>query len=195
MSHRLEFILFARKQKQELYNSTHGGQVWIKVSRFIALVVFSVKKLKHIVLDFWDPLPEIKLQFKYILVIIDTNIKYVEIFLVKSTTQAEVAQVFYTKFIFKHGVPKEGHPDNGAPFSSLFYTQQLQAELAAAKAEITRLKQQNASLLERLAHASNAVASKKPASTLVSSPPVSPPLTSPSLASETSSQPNFHAPS
>ncbi|KAG0777483.1 hypothetical protein G6F22_011842 [Rhizopus arrhizus] len=67
---------------------------------------------------------------------------------------------------------------------------QLQAELAAAKAEITRLKQQNASLLERLAHASNAVASKKPASALVSSPPVSPPLTSPSLASETSSQPN-----
>ncbi|KAG0803556.1 hypothetical protein G6F20_013423 [Rhizopus arrhizus] len=66
---------------------------------------------------------------------------------------------------------------------------QLQAELAAAKAEITRLKQQNASLLERLAHASNAVASKKPASTLVSNPPVSPPLTSPSLASETSSQP------
>ncbi|KAG1322772.1 hypothetical protein G6F62_010057 [Rhizopus arrhizus] len=66
---------------------------------------------------------------------------------------------------------------------------QLQAELAAAKAEITRLKQQNASLLERLAHVSNAVASKKPASTLVSSPPVSPPLTSPSLASETSSQP------
>ena len=66
---------------------------------------------------------------------------------------------------------------------------QLQAELAAAKAEITRLKQQNASLLERLVHASNAVASKKPASTLVSSPPVSPPLTSPSLASETSSQP------
>ncbi|KAG1319783.1 hypothetical protein G6F62_011672 [Rhizopus arrhizus] len=65
----------------------------------------------------------------------------------------------------------------------------LQAELAAAKAEITRLKQQNASLLEQLAHASNAVASKKPASTLVSSPPVSPPLTSPSLASETSSQP------
>ena len=68
-------------------------------------------------------MPEIKLQFKYILVIIDTNIKYVEIFPVKSTTQAEVAQVFYTKFIFKHGVPKEGHPDNGAPFSSLFYTQ------------------------------------------------------------------------
>ncbi|KAG1134509.1 hypothetical protein G6F38_013156 [Rhizopus arrhizus] len=66
---------------------------------------------------------------------------------------------------------------------------QLQAELAAAKAEITRLKQQNASLLERLAHASNAFASKKPAPTLVSSPPVSPPLTSPSLASETSSQP------
>ncbi|KAG0815849.1 hypothetical protein G6F18_013061 [Rhizopus arrhizus] len=65
---------------------------------------------------------------------------------------------------------------------------QLQAELAAAKAEITRLKQQNASLLERLAHASNAVASKKPASTLVSSPPVSSPLTSPSLSSETSSQ-------
>ncbi|KAG0764393.1 hypothetical protein G6F16_006911 [Rhizopus arrhizus] len=47
---------------------------------------------------------------------------------------------------------------------------QLQAELAAAKAEITRLKQQNASLLERLAHASNAIASKKPVSTLVSSP-------------------------
>jgi hypothetical protein len=46
MIHRLEFILFTRKQKQELYNSTHGGQVWIKVSKFIALVVFSVKKLK-----------------------------------------------------------------------------------------------------------------------------------------------------
>ncbi|KAG1313659.1 hypothetical protein G6F62_014053 [Rhizopus arrhizus] len=65
---------------------------------------------------------------------------------------------------------------------------QLQAELAASKAEITRLKQQDASLLERLAHASNAVASKKPTPTLVSCPPVSPPLTSPSLASETSSQ-------
>ncbi|KAG1145256.1 hypothetical protein G6F37_005655 [Rhizopus arrhizus] len=49
--------------------------------------------------------------------------------------------------------------------------------------------QQNASLLERLAHASIAVASKKPTPTLVSCPPVSPPLTSPSLASETSSQP------
>ncbi|CEG70487.1 hypothetical protein RMATCC62417_06376 [Rhizopus microsporus] len=66
---------------------------------------------------------------------------------------------------------------------------QLQAELAAAKAEITRCKQQNASLLERLAHASNAATPKKPASTLVSSPPVSPPLTSPSLTSKTSSQP------
>ncbi|CEG74918.1 hypothetical protein RMATCC62417_10046 [Rhizopus microsporus] len=66
---------------------------------------------------------------------------------------------------------------------------QLQAELAAAKAKITRLKQQNTSLLERLAHASNAAAPKKPASTLVSSPPVSRSLASPSLTSETSSQP------
>ncbi|CAO3688835.1 unnamed protein product [Rhizopus microsporus] len=65
---------------------------------------------------------------------------------------------------------------------------QLQAELAAAKAEITRLKQQNASLLERLAHAFNAATPKKPASTLVSSPLIFPPLTFPSLTSGTSSQ-------
>ena len=64
---------------------------------------------------------------------------------------------------------------------------QLQAELAAAKAEITRLKQQNASLLERLAHAFNAATPKKPASTLVSSPLIFPPLTFPSLTSGTSS--------
>lgn len=66
---------------------------------------------------------------------------------------------------------------------------QLQAELAAAKAEITRLKQQNASLIERLAHASNAAAPKKPASTLISPPPELPPPTSPSLASQSSLQP------
>ncbi|KAL4209314.1 hypothetical protein AB4K20DRAFT_1969898 [Rhizopus microsporus] len=65
---------------------------------------------------------------------------------------------------------------------------QLQAELAAAKAEITRLKQQNASLLERLAHAFNAATPKKPASTLVSSPLIFPPLTFPSLTSGTSSK-------
>ncbi|RCI00238.1 hypothetical protein CU097_015725 [Rhizopus azygosporus] len=68
------------------------------------------------------------------------------------------------------------------------YSMLLQAELAAVKAEITRLKQ-NASLLERLAHASNVAAPKEPASTLISSPPASLPLTSPSLTSETSSQP------
>jgi hypothetical protein len=55
---------------------------------------------------------------------------------------------------------------------------QLQAELAAAKAEINRLKQQNFSLLERLAHAPNTATSKKPTSTMISSP-----LTSLSLAS------------
>ena len=64
---------------------------------------------------------------------------------------------------------------------------QLQAELDAAKAEITWLKQQNPSPLDRLAHASNAAAPKKPAFTLVSSPRVSPPLMFPLLTTEASS--------
>ncbi|CEG68516.1 hypothetical protein RMATCC62417_04764 [Rhizopus microsporus] len=66
---------------------------------------------------------------------------------------------------------------------------QLQAVLAATKAEITRFKQQNASLLERLAHTSNVAATKKPASTLASSSLVFPPRTSLSLASDFQLQP------
>ncbi|KAL4211096.1 hypothetical protein AB4K20DRAFT_1967674 [Rhizopus microsporus] len=50
------------------------------------------------------------------------------------------------------------------------------------------VKQLQAELAARLAHASSAPAPKKPAPTLVSSPPASLPLTSPSLTSETSTQ-------
>lgn len=46
------------------------------------------------------------------------------------------------------------------------FVKQLQAELAAAKVEIIRLKQQNASPLELFAHAPNTTAPKKLASTL-----------------------------
>ncbi|KAG1545579.1 hypothetical protein G6F45_013631 [Rhizopus arrhizus] len=51
---------------------------------------------------------------------------------------------------------------------------QLQAELAAAKAEINRLQQQNASLLERLAQAPSTTVPKRVPIATVPRPPASP---------------------
>ncbi|KAG1557857.1 hypothetical protein G6F49_005010 [Rhizopus delemar] len=51
---------------------------------------------------------------------------------------------------------------------------QLQAELAATKAEINRLQQQNASLLERLAQAPSTTVPKRVPIATVSRPPASP---------------------
>ncbi|KAG0760793.1 hypothetical protein G6F16_007663 [Rhizopus arrhizus] len=52
---------------------------------------------------------------------------------------------------------------------------QLQAEYAADKAEINRLQQQNAFLLERLAQTSTTTASTRDSTAAVFRPPASPP--------------------
>lgn len=61
--------------------------------------------------------------YKYILVVLDTYTKFVELFPVVSTSSEEVAEVFYNKFILKHGVPEEVLQDNDPPFSSPYHSQ------------------------------------------------------------------------
>ncbi|KAG1136063.1 hypothetical protein G6F37_013014 [Rhizopus arrhizus] len=75
-------------------------------------------------MDFWGPLPEAlcdNKKHRYILVIIDTYTKFVELYTVSSTSSEEVARTFHYNFILKHGVPEEVLQDNGPPFSSIFH--------------------------------------------------------------------------
>jgi transposase InsO family protein len=73
---------------------------------------------KRVAMDYFDPLPQSSKENTYILVIIDTFSKYVEIYPVKSTRANELASTFYYKFILRHGLPQEVSCDNGPPFSS-----------------------------------------------------------------------------
>ncbi|KAG0779371.1 hypothetical protein G6F22_010670 [Rhizopus arrhizus] len=61
--------------------------------------------------------------YKYILVVLDTYTKFVELFPVVSNSSEEVAEVFYNKFILKHEVPEEVLQDNDPPFSSPYHSQ------------------------------------------------------------------------
>ncbi|KAG0733883.1 hypothetical protein G6F17_013377 [Rhizopus arrhizus] len=96
------------KSKQYEFRTTHGSYPFQRVA-----------------IDFWGPLPTAQgvKAYKYILVVLDTYTKFVELFPVVSNSSEEVAEVFYNKFILKHGVPEEVLQDNGPPFSSLYHSQ------------------------------------------------------------------------
>jgi transposase InsO family protein len=78
---------------------------------------------QRVALDYWGPLPASTSGNKYILVALDTYIRFVELYPTQSTNHQEFASAFYNCFIFRHGVPKEILSDNGVPFNSLFSTQ------------------------------------------------------------------------
>ncbi|KAG1135007.1 hypothetical protein G6F38_013123 [Rhizopus arrhizus] len=95
-------------------------------------MVEDVKKSTHgsypfqrVAIDFWGPLPTVQgvKAYKYILVVLDTYTKFVELFPMVSTSSEEVAEVFYNKFILKHGVSEEVLQDNDPPFSSPYHSQ------------------------------------------------------------------------
>ncbi|KAG0943948.1 hypothetical protein G6F26_011923 [Rhizopus arrhizus] len=96
------------KSKQYEFRTTHGSYPFQRVA-----------------IDFWGPLPTAQgvKAYKYILVVLDTYTKFVELFPVVSTSSEEVAEVFYNKFILKHGVPEEVLQDNDPPFSSPYHSQ------------------------------------------------------------------------
>ncbi|SAL94975.1 hypothetical protein, partial, partial [Absidia glauca] len=76
-----------------------------------------------VAMDYWGPLPETAAGYRYVLVVIDTCTRYVELYPTKSTTAMELATTFYHGFILRHGIPHEILSDNGSPFNSLFLKQ------------------------------------------------------------------------
>lgn len=54
------------------------------------------------------------------MVVMDTFSKYVEVYPMKTTQAMEMAKVFYSQFITRHGLPVEILSDNGAPLGSEF---------------------------------------------------------------------------
>ncbi|KAG1448645.1 hypothetical protein G6F56_008884 [Rhizopus delemar] len=69
-----------------------------------------VHPFQRVAIDFWGPLPEALFdnnKYRYILVIIDTYTKFVELYTVASTSSEEIARTFHHNFILKHGVPEE----------------------------------------------------------------------------------------
>ncbi|GAN05320.1 conserved hypothetical protein, partial [Mucor ambiguus] len=73
-----------------------------------------------IAMDHFGPLPGTPNGYKYILVIIDTFTKYVEIYPSKTTNAMELANLVYNSYILRHGVPHIIISDNGPPFGSGF---------------------------------------------------------------------------
>ncbi|KAG1035280.1 hypothetical protein G6F43_013258 [Rhizopus delemar] len=78
---------------------------------------------QRVTVDFLGPLPTVASGHRYILVVIDTYMKFVELYPVQSTSGEDVAKVFYNNYILKHGIPQEVLQDNGPPFSSMFHAQ------------------------------------------------------------------------
>jgi transposase InsO family protein len=76
-----------------------------------------------VAMDYWGPLPETAAGYRYVLVVIDTCTRYVELYPSKSNTAMELASTFYHGFILRHGIPHEVLSDNGSPFNSLFLGQ------------------------------------------------------------------------
>lgn len=75
---------------------------------------------KRIVIDYFGPLPTSTSGHQYILVIIDTFTKYVELYPTKSTASQELANIVYNQFIMRHGVTLEIMCDNGNSLGSQF---------------------------------------------------------------------------
>ncbi|KAK4520564.1 uncharacterized protein ATC70_006441 [Mucor velutinosus] len=87
--------------------TTHGTAPFIKVA-----------------IDYFGPLPTSSAGHQYVLVVIDTFTKYVELYPTRSTASQELASIMYTQFILRHGVPNEIMCDNGNSLGSQF-TQQV----------------------------------------------------------------------
>ena len=80
----------------------------------------------RVALDFWGKVsPDIQGN-KYILVCFDTYTPYVELYAVQTTSYEEIVKTFFTRFILRHGVPREIMTDNGPPFSGIFFEQLTQ---------------------------------------------------------------------
>lgn len=78
---------------------------------------------QKVALDYFGPLPTSNSNKSYILVIIDTFTRYVEIYAMASTNSMELAKTFYNGFILRHGVPEICFQDNAATFASEFNRQ------------------------------------------------------------------------
>lgn len=77
----------------------------------------------RVALDFWGTVTADVQGNKYILVCIDTFTRYVELYSLATTSYEEIVKTFFTRFILRHGVPKEIMTDNGPPFLSVFFGQ------------------------------------------------------------------------
>jgi transposase InsO family protein len=73
-------------------------------------------------MDFFGPLPASQLGNKYVLVVIDTFSRYVELYALATNSQAYLANIIYHQLVPRHGLPMEFLSDNGAPFASDFIT-------------------------------------------------------------------------
>ncbi|SAL97375.1 hypothetical protein [Absidia glauca] len=73
-------------------------------------------------MDSFGPLPASQLGNKYVLVVIDTFSRYVELYGLATNSQAYLANIIHHQLVPQHGLPMESLSDNGSPFASDFIT-------------------------------------------------------------------------
>lgn len=76
-----------------------------------------------IAMDYFGPLPTSENNNKYVLVIIDTFTRYVELYPMEGINTMELAKTFYHQFVLRHGMPEVCLQDNGTSFASEFNKQ------------------------------------------------------------------------
>lgn len=104
--------------------------------------------LERIAVDVVGPLPETNNGNKYILVIGDYWTKWTEAYAVPDQSAETVAKKVVEEFVFRFGIPKELHSDQGRNFESNVFSEMCRL-LGIAKTRTTPYRPQSDGMIER----------------------------------------------
>ena len=104
--------------------------------------------LERVAMDICGPFPRSRKGNKYILVIADYFTKFVEAYPLGNMEASTVADFFVKEFVFRYGVPRQIHTDQGTNFNSALF-KELCLLLRIQKTRTTGFHPQSDGLVER----------------------------------------------
>ena len=104
--------------------------------------------LERVAMDICGPFPRSRKGNKYILVIADYFTKFVEAYPMRNMEASTVADFFVKEFVFRYGVPRQIHTDQGTNFNSALF-KELCLLLGIQKTRTTGFHPQSDGLVER----------------------------------------------